>query len=50
MNEPTIKTSLDLVFCALRPGCFYRVTDVARETEVSPSTARYALRQLSRGG
>lgn len=50
MNDPTVKTSLDRVFVALRPGCFYRVADVAVETGLSKSTARYALRQLSGGG
>ena len=51
MNDDcTVKTSLDQVFVALRPGCFYRVADVAVENNLSKSTARYALRQLSRGG
>ncbi len=38
------------VLCAMRPGCFYRTTDIAREIGIRTGQARYALVHLSRGG
>lgn len=50
MNDINAKSSLDVVFTAMRSRCFYRVRDLAEVAGVPPETARYAARQLQRGG
>ncbi|MCE5180504.1 MAG: hypothetical protein LLG15_01760 [Betaproteobacteria bacterium] len=50
MSDINAKSSLDVVFTAMRERCFYRVRDLAEAAAISPETARYAAHQLSRGG
>lgn len=44
------KSSVDAIFCAMRPRVFYRPADLYGPAGVGRTMVYYALRELSGGG